>query len=413
MGSDSDFMNLFSYMLRNRILDWRPLALFAALLAPVIPHAAEIRVVPADYVVLNPTNPDKGFSDLVVHTICIATSEIETLTLSILTVEILSKGRVLLTHNIQPEELVGATQNLAHAPFKEFVTGQLLNQDGLDGLFGRHVTFADSALLGPSRALVAMRIHSSVNFPVDSVRVSVVMIDSTKQAVTVSKIVPVRAFTSEIPYHSPLSGTWFMQAVPGVQSHHRFNPSTEFAEDFFKLGPNGHVAHGDPLKAEHFYGYGAPVMAAAAGTVVVVIADQLQDRPALVKSAKETMDQYLARVDDFHMRSMAKNFRAANAGNLITIRHEHNGISEYTSYGHLKSGSVKVQPGDKVAQGQVIATVGDTGDSAEVHLHFQVNAGADAFTSKSLPAIFTNLYDVDNNNELGRFVSTTRTLTAF
>ena len=154
-------------------------------------------------------------------------------------------------------------------------------------------------------------------------------------------------------------------------------------------------------------------MAAAAGTVVVVIADQNQDRPALIKNSKETMDQYLTRVDEFHMRSMAKNFRAANAGNLITIRHEHDGVTEYTSYGHLQSGSVKVHVGDKVEQGQQIGAVGDTGDSAEVHLHFQVNAGADAFTSKSLPAIFSNLYEVDNNSELGRLVSTTRSLAAF
>jgi Peptidase family M23 len=239
------------------------------------------------------------------------------------------------------------------------------------------------------------------------------MTDAQQQVVTITKLVPIHSFTASIPYRSPLKGTWLMQAVPGVQSHHRFNPSTEFAEDFFKIGADGHVMHGDPLKAENFYGFGAPVLAAAAGTVVLVIADQHQDRAALVKGAKETIDHYLARVDDFHMSNMAKNFRAANAGNLITIRHERNGVTEYTSYGHLQSGSVKVRIGDKVAQGQEIAAVGDTGDSAEVHLHFQVNTGADPFTSKSLPAVFSDLYDVDNNAELGRLVSTTRTLSAF
>jgi hypothetical protein len=288
-----------------------------------------------------------------------------------------------------------------------------LNQYGLNGLFGRPVAFADSALLRPSTALAAIRLHFSVNFPVDSVRVSAAMTDVERHVVTVTKLVPVHPFTPRISYHSPLTGTWLMQAVPGVQSHHRFNPSTEFAEDFFKIGPEGHVAHSDPLKAENFYGYGAPVLAAAAGTVVAVIDDQTQDRPALIKNTKETMDHYLTRVDEFHMKSMAKDFRAANAGNLITIRHERNGVTEYTSYGHLQSGSVKVHRGDQVGQGQEIAAVGDTGDSAEVHLHFQVNAGADAFTSKSLPAIFSNLYDVDNNSELGRLVSTTRSLAAF
>ena len=403
---------------RYLVLNWgnymtRLLVLVGALVAPYLLSAAEIRVVPVDYVILNPTNADKGFADLVVHTICVATGETETLTLKGLTVEVMSKGRALLTRNVQPDEMVGATQNLANAPFAEYVTGQLLNQDGLNGLFGRQVAFADSTLLRPSMVLAAMRIHFSVNFPVDSVRVSAAMTDESKHVVTVTKLVPLHAFTPRIPYHSPLAGTWLMQAVPGVQSHHRFNPSTEFAEDFFKIGPDGHVAHGNPLKAESFYGYGAPVLAAATGTVVVVIKDQSQDRAALIKDSKETMEHYLTRVDEVHMRNMAKNFRAANAGNLITIRHEHHGVTEYTSYGHLRSGSVKVHLGDQVAQGQVIAAVGDTGDSAEVHLHFQVNAGADAFTSKSLPAIFSNLYEVDNNTELGRLVSTTRSLAAF
>jgi peptidase M23-like protein len=387
---------------------FRLLVLFGVLVAPCLLRAAEIQIAPADYVILNPTNVDKGFSDFVVHTICIASGQNETLTLQGVKVEVLSRGQVVLMRSMQPVELVEATTNLAHAPFVEYVSGQLLDQSGLKGLFGRQVAFADSAVLQPSTALVAMRIHFSVNFPVDFVRVSAAMADLEKRVVTVTKLVPVHAFTPLISYNSPLAGTWLMQAVPGVNSHHRFNPSTEFAQDFFRIGKDGHVAHGDPLRAENFYGYGAPVLAAAAGTVVVVVADQNQDRSALVRKSTETMDHFLARVDDFHMKAMARNFRAANAGNLITIRHEHNGATEYTSYGHLRSGSVRVHLGDKVAQGQEIAAVGDTGDSAEVHLHFQVNTGADAFTSKSLPAIFSNLYDVDNNAELGRLVSTTQ-----
>ena len=392
---------------------FRLLVLLGILVVPCLLRAAEIRVAPADYVVLNPTNVDKGFADFVIHTICIASGEKETLTLQGVKVEVLSGGQVVLMRNIQPIELIEGTINLAHAPFAEYVTGQLLNPDGLNGLFGRHVVFADSAVLRPSTALAAMRIHFSVNFPVDAVRVSAAMTDLEKHGVTVTRLVPIHAFTPQISYSSPLAGTWLMQAVPGVSSHHRFNPSTEFAQDFFRIDQDGHVAHGDPLKAETFYGYGAPVLAAAAGTVVVSVADQHQDRAALVRKPTEAMDHFLARVDDFHMKTMAGNFRAANAGNLITIRHEQNGATEYTSYGHLRSGSVKVRVGDKVQQGQVIAAVGDTGDSAEVHLHFQVNAGADAFTSKSLPAIFSNLFDVDNNTELGRLVSTTKSLADF
>jgi murein DD-endopeptidase MepM/ murein hydrolase activator NlpD len=281
----------------------------------------------------------------------------------------------------------------------------MLNANGLNGLFGRHTGFATSLSMAPSEVLLATRLHFSVGFVPDAVR-AIATLAGANGVRTVAASVPVRLYTSSIVYRSPLEGEWLMQAVPGVQSHHRFNPPTEFAVDFFKIGPDGHVVHGNPLNAWNFYGFGAPVMAAAAGTVVAVIADQVQDRASLVRKPGEPLDAFLERVDNFHMTAMKRNFRGANAGNIVTIRHEKDGAVEYSSYGHLKSGSVRVKAGDRVAQGQIIGEVGDTGDSAEVHLHFQINAGPDAFTSKSLPAAFTDLHGLDGNDEIGRLETT-------
>jgi murein DD-endopeptidase MepM/ murein hydrolase activator NlpD len=53
--------------------------------------------------------------------------------------------------------------------------------------------------------------------------------------------------------------------------------------------------------------------------------------------------------------------RAANAGNLVTISHDRDGVVEYSSYGHFRTGSVRVKPGERVVQGQIIAEVGDNG----------------------------------------------------
>ena len=380
-------------------------ALFAALLTPVCAGAVDIRIVPGDFIVLNATNPDKGYSDLLVDSVAVATGVNETETLTSLRVEVLSKGRRVLTRDVSPEEMVHATQILAGAPIKEFVSGQLLNARGLNGLFGRPVAFANSSTMAPSQALLATRLYFSVGFKPDEVRV-VATVSRAKAGRTVAASVAVRDYKSPIAYRMPLAGQWLMQAVPGVQSHHRFNPSTEFAVDFFKLGPDGHVEHGDKLDARSFYGFGTPVMAAADGTVTFVISDQVQDRAALVRKPGEALDSFYSRVDDFHMSSMKHNFRAANAGNLVTISHEKGGVVEYSSYAHLRAGSVRVKPGDHVVQGQIIGEVGDTGDSAAVHLHFQVNAGPDAFTSRSLPAVFSDLRGVDGNDELGRLVTT-------
>ncbi|MBK5263488.1 MAG: M23 family metallopeptidase, partial [Peptostreptococcaceae bacterium] len=54
-------------------------------------------------------------------------------------------------------------------------------------------------------------------------------------------------------------------------------------------------------------------------------------------------------------------------GNLIIINHG-NGIQTY--YGHCDSMNVSV--GDQVTKGQVIGTVGATGNATGNHLHFEV-----------------------------------------
>ncbi|MBR8834447.1 MAG: M23 family metallopeptidase [Stigonema ocellatum SAG 48.90 = DSM 106950] len=58
-------------------------------------------------------------------------------------------------------------------------------------------------------------------------------------------------------------------------------------------------------------------------------------------------------------------------GNWIELDH---GNGRTTRYAHLQSGSVKVNPGDTVSQGQVIGSVGSTGLSTEPHLYFETRS---------------------------------------
>lgn len=66
------------------------------------------------------------------------------------------------------------------------------------------------------------------------------------------------------------------------------------------------------------------------------------------------------------------NGRYYSYGEYIVISH---GDGTMTLYGHMLAGSRKVQRGEHVSQGQVIGTVGSTGNSTGTHLHFEVRVG--------------------------------------
>lgn len=58
-------------------------------------------------------------------------------------------------------------------------------------------------------------------------------------------------------------------------------------------------------------------------------------------------------------------------GNVVTIRHEMAGKTYWSNYKHLADNSVLVSNGQMVVAGQQIATMGSTGISTGVHLHFE------------------------------------------
>lgn len=386
---------------------WLTLILATLILVPSA-RAAEIRTA-TERVYLNPTDLGRGYYDLVLHTIAFAADPGETVELTGLSLVLSDADGNRLERDISVARIVaetGGMREMAGAGLGVFLHAQLLDREGLAGMFGRPVELAQGAVLAENEALLATRLHLSVNFRPDTLAIIAQTRSPDGRTTRMEKHLPVEVHESPIRYTLPLEGSWLMTALPSIESHHRLNPPTEFAVDFFMPGPDGRgrASEGDARVAENFLGYGAPVLAAADGEVVHVVDDVVQDRAALMPAEGESLAEAGRRISRYNMQRYAADFGRAAAGNIVVIRHEADGVVEYSAYGHLQAGSVRVAVGDQVTRGQVIAGVGDTGDSAAVHLHFQVNREADVFFSASLPVTFDNLEPVRRGQDAGVFV---------
>jgi len=81
------------------------------------------------------------------------------------------------------------------------------------------------------------------------------------------------------------------------------------------------------------------------------------------------------------------------AGNRVV---EDIGGGRYVTYAHLKPGSIPaaVRKGARLSTGELIAHVGNSGNSAAPHLHFQVQDGPVHIDATGLPFVFdTQLFE--------------------
>ncbi|MFF0507540.1 M23 family metallopeptidase [Streptomyces fimicarius] len=124
-----------------------------------------------------------------------------------------------------------------------------------------------------------------------------------------------------------------------------------------------------------FPAFGAPLLAVADATVVRA-SDGRRDHlsrnslPALL---------YLMLIEG-NVRSIVGVHRIIGNHVILDL-----GDSTYAVYAHLRRGSLRVRPGDRVRAGQRLGSVGNSGNTTEPHLHFHVMDGPDPDSARGVP----------------------------
>lgn len=136
-----------------------------------------------------------------------------------------------------------------------------------------------------------------------------------------------------------------------------------FAIDWMRLDKAGQLAAGDPTDVHSYPGYGADVLAVADGAIVDTL-NTLDDQKPGTLPDPSTIN--IQNVDGNHI--------------VIDL-----GDGVYAFYAHLQKGSVKVAVGDRVRRGQVLAKLGNTGNTSGPHLHFHLMEGASVLCSNGIP----------------------------
>ena len=146
-----------------------------------------------------------------------------------------------------------------------------------------------------------------------------------------------------------------------------------FAIDWMRIDSNGKLFHGDTKVNENFYGYGAEVLAVADGRV-----SDLKDGLTENVGSTERDDRAIT-LDNA-------------VGNYVTLDL---GQGRFAMYAHLQPRSFRVKLGDRVRTGQVLALLGNSGNSDAPHLHFQLADANSPFGSEGIP------YELESFTEFG------------
>lgn len=151
----------------------------------------------------------------------------------------------------------------------------------------------------------------------------------------------------------------------------KLNNSQRFAIDWKRTNDAGEFYSGDKTSNESYVDYGTDIHAVADATVVSILDGMAANAPGVLPASDPALAAKLTveNVDGNHV--------------VLDL-----GDGVYAMYAHMISGSLEVQPGDTVTEGQVLGKLGNTGNANASHLHFQLMDGPSLLEADSLPYEF-------------------------
>jgi Peptidase family M23 len=176
-----------------------------------------------------------------------------------------------------------------------------------------------------------------------------------------------------IVIRSPVLGkNWAAMNGPSNTSPHRravlfqdglAHIGQRYAIDWVQLGDDGNTFTGDQSQNRSYHAWDVEIHAVGDGTIVTVKDGIPENVPNSPKLATEMTVDTLP-------------------GNHII---EDLGGGHFAAYAHLRPGTLKVKAGDHVHAGDVLGHLGNTGNSSEPHLHFQICDAPSFSNSEGLP----------------------------
>ena len=256
--------------------------------------------------------------------------------------------------------------------------------DSLNGILARPGTpgLADKRVIGPGLRLVAF-----IDVIVDARRKP---LNRLTHRLTFAPITPANSSIQSVVYGArirvsaeppvvlgpPVSGAGWI-ALHGLsnESVHRrtvlaieggARDAQRFAVDWTRVGPDGQVFRGDASRNANWTPYGTPVLAVQDARVV-----DMQDGIAENDPTSET-------------RAVPITLQTVGGNYLVLALTS----GRYAFYAHLQPGSFCVRLGQTVKRGDMLAKLGNSGQSDAPHLHLHIVDAPSPLAAEGLPMVF-------------------------